>query len=300
MRPSSFHISSDDSVNLARLTVADHASMRNVQHAASTWNMLEGTLSESPFDKGRKLITFNRILKYGTFPLAQIIENLLAMGEQEMRCPVEMEFAVNLDVKTGQKKIFNFLQIRPIISTNDDISTQWDEHSGDDALIYAERALGVGAMHGISDIVYVKPQAFDNLRTEQIASELLALNSRMRAEGRGYVLVGPGRWGSSDPFLGIPVKWSHISEARVIVECGLDNFRVEPSQGTHFFQNVTSLGIGYLTINPYEGDGVFDVDRLNGMTATEEGEFLRRVSFSEPLTVYIDGRNNRGVVKTAK
>ena len=300
MRPSSFHISSDDSVNLARLTVADHASMRNVQHAASTWNMLEGTLSESPFDKGRKLITFNRILKYGTFPLAQIIENLLAMGEQEMRCPVEMEFAVNLDVKTGQKKIFNFLQIRPIISTNDDISTQWDEHSGDDALIYAERALGVGAMPGISDIVYVKPQAFDNLRTEQIASELLALNSRMRAEGRGYVLVGPGRWGSSDPFLGIPVKWSHISEARVIVECGLDNFRVEPSQGTHFFQNVTSLGIGYLTINPYEGDGVFDVDRLNGMTATEEGEFLRRVSFSEPLTVYIDGRNNRGVVKTAK
>ena len=300
MRPSSFHISSDDSVNLARLTVADHSSMRNVQHAASTWNMLENTISESPYDKGRKLITFNRILKYGSFPLAQIIENLLAMGEQEMRCPVEMEFAVNLDVKSGQKKIFNFLQIRPIISTNDDISTSWDEHSSDGALIYAERALGVGAMHGISDIVYVKPQAFDNLRTEQIAAELLALNARMREEGRGYVLVGPGRWGSSDPFLGIPVKWSHISEARVIVECGLENFRVEPSQGTHFFQNVTSLGIGYLTINPYEGDGVFDVDSLNGMEAAEEGEFLRRVSFSEPLTVYIDGRNNRGVIKTAK
>ena len=300
MRPSSFHISSDDSVNLARLTVTDHSSMRNVQHAASTWNMLENTISESPYDKGRKLITFNRILKYGSFPLAQIIENLLAMGEQEMRCPVEMEFAVNLDVKSGQKKIFNFLQIRPIISTNDDISTSWDEHSSDGALIYAERALGVGAMHGISDIVYVKPQAFDNLRTEQIATELFALNARMREEGRGYVLVGPGRWGSSDPFLGIPVKWSHISEARVIVECGLDNFRVEPSQGTHFFQNVTSLGIGYLTINPYEGDGVFDVDRLDGMEAAEEGEFLRRVSFSEPLTVYIDGRNNRGVIKMAK
>ena len=300
MRPSSFHISSDDSVNLARLTVADHSSMRNVQHASSTWNMLENTISESPFDKGRKLVTFNRILKYGSFPLAQIIENLLAMGEQEMRCPVEMEFAVNLDVKAGQKKIFNFLQIRPIISTNDDISTQWDEHSGDGALIYAERALGVGAMHGISDIIYVKPQAFDNLRTEQIATELLNLNLRMRDEGRGYVLVGPGRWGSSDPFLGIPVKWSHISEARVIVECGLENFRVEPSQGTHFFQNVTSLGIGYLTINPFEGDGAFDIDRLDAMTATEEGEFLRRVSFEEPLTVYIDGRNNRGVVKIAK
>jgi hypothetical protein len=155
-------------------------------------------------------------------------------------------------------------------------------------------------MHGISDIIYVKPQVFDNLRTEQIATELLNLNLRMRDEGRGYVLVGPGRWGSSDPFLGIPVKWSHISEARVIVECGLENFRVEPSQGTHFFQNVTSLGIGYLTINPFEGDGAFDIDRLDAMTATEEGEFLRRVSFEEPLTVYIDGRNNRGVVKIAK
>ena len=300
MRPSSFHISSDDSVNLARLSVTDHSSMRNVQHASSTWNMLENTLSESPYDKGRKLITFNRILKYGSFPLAQIIRNLLEMGEQEMRCPVEMEFAVNLDVKPGQKKIFNFLQIRPIISTNDDVSTQWDEHSGDGALIYAERALGVGAMHDISDIVYVKPHAFDNLRTEEIATELLALNNRMRDENRGYVLVGPGRWGSSDPFLGIPVKWSHISEARVIVECGLPNFRVEPSQGTHFFQNVTSLGIGYLTINPCDGDGVFDVDRLNEMEAAEEGEFLRRVHFKEPLTVYIDGRNNRGVVKMAK
>ena len=128
--------------------------------------------------------------------------------------------------------------------------------------------------------------------------ELDALNARMREAGRGYILVGPGRWGSSDPFLGIPVKWQQITEARVIVECGLERFRVEPSQGTHFFQNVTSLGVGYLTINPFMGDGRFDAERLGAMPAAEEGEYLRRVSFPAPLWVYIDGRSNKGIVRT--
>lgn len=300
LRPAAFRVSSDDAVNLVRIDVSKAASMRNMRYAASTWNMAEGRISDSPLEKGRKLITFNSILKYGSFPLAQIVTNLLEMGEREMRCPVEMEFAVNLDVPKGGQKIFNFLQIRPIISANDDISARWDESSAQGAIIYAERALGIGAMYDIADIVYVRTGRFDNLQTERIAEELLALNARMRDEKAGYVLVGPGRWGSSDPFLGIPVKWSHISEARVIVECGLENFRVEPSQGTHFFQNVTSLGIGYLTVNPCDGDGIFDAARLDAMPAEYEGEFLRRVRFPSPLYVHIDGRNSRGVIKTEK
>lgn len=119
----------------------------------------------------------------------------------------------------------------------------------------------------------------------------------MRNEQRGYVLVGAGRWGSSDPFLGVPVKWTHISEAKVIVECNLPDFNVEPSQGTHFFQNVTSLGIGYMTINPSAGDGIFRLDRLDAMAADYDGEFLRRVHFDEPLYVYVDGKSNKGIVK---
>ncbi len=300
LRPAAFRISSDDAVNLRRIDVSKAASMRNMRFAASTWNMAEGRISDSPFEKGRKLITFNSILKYGSFPLARIITDLLEMGEREMRCPVEMEFAVNLDIPEGGQKIFNFLQIRPIISANEDVPVHWDEQSAQGAIIYAERALGIGAMYDIADIIYVKPERFDNLQTERIAEELFALNARMRNEKAGYVLVGPGRWGSSDPFLGIPVKWSHISEARVIVECGIENFRVEPSQGTHFFQNVTSLGIGYLTINPCDGDGVFDVARLDAMPAEYDGEFLRMVRFPSPLYVNIDGRNSRGVIKTEK
>ena len=152
-------------------------------------------------------------------------------------------------------------------------------------------------MADLADIIYVKNGTFDSLSTEKIAAELLTLNNRMRDEGRSYILVGPGRWGSSDPFLGVPVKWNHISEAKVIVECGIEKFEVEPSQGTHFFQNVTSLGVGYLTISPFRGDGIFREERLDAMPAHYDGTYLRQVRFERPLWVCIDGRSNRGMIR---
>ncbi len=166
-----------------------------------------------------------------------------------------------------------------------------------DALVYGQNALGIGMMGDIADIIYIKSNTFDSLSTEKIAEELLEFNNRMQDEKRSYILVGPGRWGSSDPFLGVPVKWNHISEAKVIVECGIEKFEVEPSQGTHFFQNVTSLGVGYLTINPFRGDGIFREGELDGRRAVYEGTFLRQVRFEKPLWVCIDGRSNKGIVK---
>ena len=235
--------------------------------------------------------------KYNTFPLAEIVSDILALGAEEMRCPVEVEFAVNMDVPSGESRIFNLLQIRPIINNSDNRAFDWSAVSLDDAYIYAESALGIGSMSDIRDIVYIKPEKFSSLVTERIAEELLALNSRMRDEGRSYVLVGMGRWGSSDPFLGVPVKWTHISEAKVIVECNLPSFNVEPSQGTHFFQNVTSLGIGYMTIDPVTDSGFFRSEALDALDAVYDGEFLRCVRFEEPLTVCVDGKSNKGVVK---
>lgn len=298
LRPEAFRTSTDDAVNIRRLTLREVAPMRQTRFVASVWDRENDRISDSPMDEGRKVITFNAILKYNTFPLADIVRDILRLGVEEMRCPVEVEFAVNMDVPYGQQRIFNLLQIRPIIDNNDNRALDWRRVPTDDALIYARNALGVGNMSDIRDIVYVKPERFDSLSTQAIAGELDALNARMREAGRGYILVGPGRWGSSDPFLGIPVKWQQITEARVIVECGLERFRVEPSQGTHFFQNVTSLGVGYLTINPFMGDGRFDAERLGAMPAAEEGEYLRRVSFPAPLWVYIDGRSNKGIVRT--
>ena len=297
LRPEEFRTSIDDAVNLRRLGLTQIGGFRNSKFVCSVWDRENERISDSPFDQGRKVITFNNILKYNTFPLAEIISDILTMGAEEMRCPVEVEFAVNMDVAPGQRQVFNLLQIRPIIDNQDNRSIDWNEVDASRALIYGEQALGIGQMTDIADIIYVKSEAFDSLSTEKIAEELLTLNNRMRDQGRPYILVGPGRWGSSDPFLGVPVKWNHISEARVIVECGIEKFDVEPSQGTHFFQNVTSLGVGYLTISPFRGDGVFREETLDKCAAIYEGSFLRQVRFERPLWVCIDGRSNKGIVK---
>ncbi len=296
LRPEEFRTSIDDAVNLRRLTLADIVPLRQTRYVASVWDRESERISDSPFDSGRKVITFNAILKYGTFPLAEIVADILRIGSEEMRCPVEVEFAVNMDVAGGREQLFNLLQIRPIIDNQENRALDWSDVDPAGALVYGEHALGIGRMEGITDIVYVKEASFDSLRTERIAAELLTLNGRLRDEGRSYVLVGPGRWGSSIPSLGIPVKWSHISEAKVIVECGIRRFDIEPSQGSHFFQNVTSLGIGYLTINPFRGDGIFRADLLDAMPAAYEGEWLRCVRFDRPLEVAIDGRAGRGIV----
>lgn len=297
LSPEEFRTSIDDAVNLHRLNVREIDGMRNARFVCSVWDRENERISDSPFDRGRKVITFNNILKYNTFPLAEIVSDILRMGTEEMRCPVEVEFAVNMDVPAGQQQIFNLLQIRPIIDNQDNRPIDWSSETPNHALIYGEQALGIGRMNDISDIVYVKTPMFDSLATEKIADELLALNARMRDEQRTYILVGPGRWGSSDPFLGVPVKWTHISEAKVIVECGIERFDVEPSQGTHFFQNVTSLGVGYLTINPFRGDGIFREDLLDARKALYEGTYLRHVRFDRPLWVCVDGRSNRGMVR---
>lgn len=299
LKPEEFRTSIDDAVNLHHLTLHDIDGFRNTKFVCSVWDRENERISDSPFDRGRKIITFNNILKYNTFPLAAIVSDILRMGAEEMRCPVEVEFAVNMDVAPGQQQIFNLLQIRPIIDNQDNRAIDWSKEDPARAIIYGEQALGIGMMADLADIVYVKSAAFDSLSTEKIADELLALNSRMRDEGRSYILVGPGRWGSSDPYLGVPVKWNHISEAKVIVECGIEKFEVEPSQGTHFFQNVTSLGVGYLTISPFRGDGIFHEELLDSMPALYEGSYLRQVRFEHPLWVCVDGRSNRGMIREA-
>lgn len=295
--PSKAKTSTDDAINLTKIEVNKALDFRNLRHAASTWDAQNGRISDSPVEKGRKLITFASVLKYDSFPLAEIVKKLLEIGAAELKSPVEIEFAVDMDVPSGRPRIFNFLQIRPIVQAARGGSLDWAEVSHDGALLYAEHALGIGAIDGVADIVYVPAHTFDLSRSEAMARELDEINERFKQEGRGYVLVGPGRWGSSDPWLGIPVKWGQISESKVIAECGLENFRVDPSQGTHFFQNLTSFGVGYLTLNPFLGDGSFDTARLDSMAAQYESENFRVVRFEHPLYIFVDGKNNRAVIR---
>ena len=301
LNPDHFRSSTDDAVNIERIPVSRMNDYRNAKYACSYYDYQNSRISESPtLSRYFRVITFNRILKYGSFPLSDIIRDMLRMGEEEMRCPVEIEFAVNMDVPAGEMQIFNLLQIRPIIRNEESAKLDWSQVDTSGAVVYSENALGIGLMRDIRRIVYMRFDKFSTLYTQQIADELMQINNRMRDEGQEYVLIGTGRWGSSDPNLGVPVKWAHISQARVIVEAALPNFNVEASQGTHFFQNVTSLGVGYLSLDPTHGDGSLDVEQLDQMPAWFEGDYLRVVEFDEPLYIYVDGRSKKGVVKRAE
>ena len=295
LQPDKFKTSIDDAVNLEKINIADCTKFRNLKHVASTWDMQSMRLADSPLAEGIKVITFARILKYNTFPLAEILSRLLEIGQNEMKTCVEIEFAANLD-RGKRFAIFNVLQIRPIAAAAAETNMDWDSVDSSSSLIYSESALGTGYVEGVTDVIYLKQQAFDPSKTQIMADQITRLNAKMRDEGRGYLLVGFGRWGSSNPWLGVPIKWSDISEVKAIVECGLDNFRIEPSQGTHFFQNMTSFGVGYMTVNPYAGDGVLDFETLDAMQAIEQTEFVRHVRFDSPLTICIDGVKNRAVV----
>ena len=296
LRPEKFMTSLDEAVNLMRIDVNTVKNFRNIRLVASTWDMENQMISDSVHEEGRRIITFARILKYDSFPLAAILSDLLEMGSREMRSPVEIEFAVNLDVPYGTSQMFNFLQIRPIVDNENRTSLDWANIDLTTTLLWAQSAVGMGLVENVRDIVYVKQDKFDNTKTKQMVEEVGAINETLKKEKQGYVLIGPGRWGSSDQFLGIPVKWGDISEASVIVECGQENFRVDPSQGTHFFQNLISFGVGYLTINPFLGDGGLDLNVLKNAETMSETQYIHHVRFPEPLYIFVDGRNNKAII----
>ena len=298
LQPDKFKTSVDDAVNLDRIPVTDCGNFRNFSRVVSTYDYENQRMVDSPAPAGPKFVTFAHILKYNTFPLADILNELLDITQKEVKCGVEIEFAANLDVGPDSPAIFNVLQVRPISADGLDAEVDWNDIDTDNALVSSGSAIGPGWIQGVHDIVYLKESAFDVLKTREMAAELKALNAQMRQEGRNYVLVGYGRWGSSIPSLGVPVQWSDISEARAIVECCLENFRVDPSQGTHFFQNMTSFNAGYVNVNPYAREGeCFDAARLDAMPAAFETEYLRQVHFEEELKICIDGRTGRAMIK---
>jgi hypothetical protein len=217
------------------------------------------------------------------------------LGSDEMKRPVEIEFACNLnDDRTGE---FFLLQIRPIVDSKQVLNEDLEEIPDEKCLLRSSNSLGHGISEDVCDVVYVKAgDDFTAVNNPMIADEIEQINRKFLAEEKNYVLIGPGRWGSSDYWLGIPVKWPHISAARVIVETGLKNYHVDPSQGTHFFQNLTSFGVGYFTINTYTGDGVLCQDVLDQMPAVEETAYVRHVRFERPLKIMMDGKKQLGVV----
>jgi hypothetical protein len=242
------------------------------------------------------VVTFANILQHGAFPLAKAIDFMLVKGQDEMQRPVEIEFAGTIDEQGKLKGRIYWLQIRPIIDRKDLIDESILSLPDEGLLLKSDTALGHGNIDNVRTIVYVRPEHFSSSNNSLIAREIEKINRNFTAKEESYVLIGPGRWGSSDTALGIPVKWPNISAAKLIVESSLSNYRIEPSQGTHFFQNLTSFGVGYFTINPSSHDGLFDIAYLNALPAVYESEFIRIVKFDTPLEIGINGRKGIGVV----
>lgn len=286
----------DDSFNLLRLNLKDADADGSLKFIVSTYDPYDQVIRDGYYPGGRKILSFVNVLQHEVFPLADTLDQILHVGEDEMGRPIEIEFAVNIDPQNPGFATFYLLQVRPIVDNKEVMEEDLTLVEREDTILTSTSVLGHGIVTDVQDIIYVKTGAFCSSNNQSIAYDIEKMNRQFTGEEKNYVLVGPGRWGSSDSWLGIPVKWPHISNARVIVECGLENYRVDPSQGTHFFQNLTSFGVGYFTINPFKGDGWFDEGYLNSLPAVEETEYLRHVRFDKPVVIKMDGKKSLGVV----
>ncbi|MCR5364922.1 MAG: PEP/pyruvate-binding domain-containing protein [Prevotella sp.] len=297
----------DDGFNILNLRVKEADKDNSLHGIASTYDPVDQIIRDGIYEGGRKVLSFSGVLQHDIFPLPEILQLSQKLGSEEMRRPVEIEFACNLSGQ-GQNTTGDFylLQIRPIVDSKQVLDEDLAAIPDSQCLLRSHNSLGHGISEDVVDVVYVKTDDdFTAANNPQIAMEIEQINRRFLdgkyisddgTTGTNYVLIGPGRWGSSDYWLGIPVKWPHISAARVIVEAGLKNYHVDPSQGTHFFQNLTSFGVGYFTINTYTGDGVMQRDVLDAMPAVDETQYVRHVRFERPLKIMMDGKKQHGVV----
>lgn len=298
LSPEKFKTSIDDAINLERIPIHACDQFESLKMIASTYDRENMRIVDSCYPNGPRIVTFAPQLKFNTFPLADIIQHLLDIARDEIKTPIEIEFAVNLE---HEPQIFHVLQIRPISADSLTAKVDWDSVDETGAFLRSNNALGVGEIEGVSDIIYLRQETFDILRTREMATTLREWNNRLRQEGRQYLLIGFGRWGSQIDSLGVPVQWGDISEAKAIAECSLPNFRIEPSQGSHFFQNMTSFNVGYINVDPWARPNADEYDQsvLDALPAIEETELMRHVRLNKSLVMVIDGFANKAVIKLA-
>jgi len=268
-----------------------------LQNLASTYLSEDHRITDGVSRSGRRLVTFASILKHGSFPLAPLVQQILKVGQEAMGCPVEVEFAVDLEFPSGQPQQLALLQIRPLALSEAEIHLDIENFEPEQQLCQSDRALGNGRIAGIRDILFVDPADFDRSSSLATAQQIAKLNAQLKNRERPYLLVGPGRWGSQDPWLGIGVDWSEISQARVLVETGFEGMRVTPSEGSHFFHNITSFRVGYFTVNPHTKEGSLDLDWLRSRPQREiYPHGVQHIRLEQPLEVLLDGRAARGVI----
>jgi hypothetical protein len=284
--------------NLERREVDEAEEEFPVRALASTYIPDEHRIRDSGYLKGPKILTFAQILKYNLFPLPSLLSDFLDLGRRAMGCPVEIEFSATLSPDPAQKSSFFFLQMRPMVADLEPFDVKITQQDMEKAFCFSAQALGNGKTDDIADILYVKPEDFKPESTATMAKEISRLNAGLVKEKRPYLLVGPGRWGSADRWLGIPVQWHDISGVGAIIELGGALLKADPSQGTHFFQNITSLGVHYVTVSEGSGDR-FDWEWIRSLRTVRETQFLRHVRLDKPFILKIDGKTSQCVMIAA-
>lgn len=290
----------DDGFNILKLRVKDAVEDQSLTYISSTFDPYDQVINDGVYENGRKLITFSSVLQHGVVPLPEILQMSMKYGAGAMRRPVEIEFACNIN--NDRTCEFYLLQIRPIVDAKEMLDEDVKAIPDSDCLLRSHNSLGHGISEDVVDVVYVKyDDHFSAMNNFYVADDIERINRKFLADGKNYVLIGPGRWGSSDHYLGVPVKWPHISAARVIVEVALKNYNIDPSQGTHFFQNLTSFGVGYFTVDTNTGEGGFvNKEILDAMPAVEETQYVRHVRFEHPMRILMDGKKQEGAVLIPK
>jgi hypothetical protein len=291
--PTDFDV--NEAATLARLGIDEAAHHPPVRHLTGSYSAQDHRVRDGAASAGYPVLTFANVLKYRSFPLAEILADVLEIGRRGMGCPVEIEFAVRLPGNPGQRPSFDLLQIRPMGIGRNQMDMEIHDEDVAAAFCYSTAALGHGSSKDVADILYVRPDTFDPARTVEIAAEIGRINKKLVQQNCKYLLIGPGRWGSADRWLGIPVSWHDISGVGGIIETTSENLKADPSQGSHFFQNITSLGIGYLTISQ-DSSNFIDWQWLQSLPTAEETTYLNHVKLDNPLTIKIDGKKSRAVV----
>ncbi len=289
-----------EDAGLVRMEITDAQKHGTIKHSASVYDFDNERIVPGTDTYGPLVINFANILRYEYIPLAETISKLLAIIREAMGSPVEIEYAIDLNKDDNSRASFYLLQIKPLVGNDDDYSIDVDKLDYSDIILYSEKSMGNGAVEDINDIVYIDPEIFDNTKTIQIAEEVEAINKKLMKEGKKYILMGPGRWGTRDQFIGIPVVWPQICNAKVIVEMSLENFPLDASLGSHFFHNVTSMNVGYFTVQHHGSNDFIKWDMLRDQKVIEEKKFTKHIRFNKPLDVVMDGKKRISVIKTKK
>jgi len=283
-------------VNLKRMSISLAEKHNSIQHLVSVYDPQNDQIEAGLSRPGPRILNFANILKYNHIPLAKTIEFILDVGKESLGSTVEIEYAVDLNKAENGLPSFYLLQIKPMLGSTGEFNVDISLLDKQSILIYAERSMGNGKIENISEIIYVKPESFNKLKTKEIASEIEEINRKMKEKGKNYILIGPGRWGSSDPFIGIPVKWSQISMAKVIIETSMEDFPLDVSLGSHFFHNVTSMNVGYFSIQHSSLSEFIDWEDINRQKVLEETDYLKYICFPEPLNIIMDGKKQISLV----